>query len=128
MLASLWWSEVLARGRSTGAGSTSLLDAQGTTFNNLTLKTLLGSISLISGNHLDETKATRFLSVGIKHDLALLNITVLLEKAGHFLLRETRMDASDEQVGTRVDGTIILGWATVTLGRATVILLIEVGM
>jgi hypothetical protein len=57
--------------------------------------------------------------VRVKHDLALLNLTILLEEASNFSLRETRVDASDEKVRTRVDSTIILGrWATVTLGSA----------
>jgi hypothetical protein len=119
MLASLWWSKVLARCRSTRTGTTSLLDAQGSALNDFTLETLLGGISLLSSDHLDEAKATRLLGVGIKHDLALLDITVFLKETSDLLLRETRMDTSDEEVGSRVDCTIILGrratvgsWAT----------------
>jgi hypothetical protein len=55
----------------------------------------------------------------VKHDLAFLNLTVLLEEASNFSLGETRVDASDEKVRTRIDSTIILGRrATVILGSA----------
>ena len=112
MLASLRWSKVLARGWGTRAGTTSLLDAQGTAFNNLTLKTILGGIGLLSGHHLDEAKATRLLAVGVKHDLALLDITVFLKETSDLLLGKTRVDTGDEEVGAWVDCTIILGRAT----------------
>jgi hypothetical protein len=119
MLASLRWTKVLARGRSTWAGTTSLLNAQSATFDNLTLKTFLGSIGLFSSNHLYESKATRLFAVRIKHDLALFNITIFFEETSDFDLRETRMNTSDEEVGTWIDcaiigrGTaVILWWAT----------------
>jgi len=86
---------------------------------NLTLKTFLGSISLLGSDHLHETKATRLLGMGIKHDLALLNIAVFLEETGNFNFSETRMDTGDEEVGAWVDSTIILRWTTIVLGRTT---------
>jgi len=86
------------------------------------LKTLLGSISLVGGDHLNETEATRFTSVWITHDVALLDITIFLEKAGHFLLGKTWVDTSDEKVGAWVDSTIILSaWRTTVLLGSTVI-------
>jgi hypothetical protein len=118
MLASLRGTEVLARSRRARAGTTSFLDAQSAAFNDLALKTLLGGIGLLSSDHLDETEATGLLGVGIKHDLALLNVAVLLEKTGDLLLRETRVDTSHEEVGSGVHGSIIRGRATVVLGRA----------
>ena len=120
MLASLRWTKVLARGWGTRTGTTSLLDAQGSALNDLTLKTILGGISLLRSDHLDETKTARLLRMGIKHDLALLDITVFLEETGDFLLGKARVDTSDEEVGARVDSTIILRSATITLGRTTV--------
>ena len=119
MLASLRWTKVLARGWGTGAGTTSLLDAQGSALNNLTLKSLLCGISLISSDHLDETEATRLLGMGIKHNLALLDVAVFLEETGDFLFGKARVNTSDEEVGARVDGTVILGRATFALGRTT---------
>ena len=119
MLASLWWTKVLARCGSTRARTTSLLNAQSATLDNLTLKTFLGSISLLGGDHFDETEATRFFGVRVKHDLAFLNFTILLEEASNFSLGETRMDASNKKVGARIDSTVILGrWTTVILGSA----------
>jgi hypothetical protein len=82
------------------------------------LKTFLGSISLLSSDHLHEAETTRLFGVGIKHDLALLDITVFLEEAGNFSLSETRVNAGDEQVGAWVDSAIILGRTTIVLGRA----------
>jgi hypothetical protein len=119
MLASLGWTKVLARCGSTRARTTSLLNAQGAAFDNLTLETFLGGIGLLSGDHFDETKATRFLGVRVKHDLAFLNLTILFEKTSNFRLRQTRVNASNEKVRARVNGAIILGrWATVILGSA----------
>jgi hypothetical protein len=119
MLASLRWAEVLARGRSTRAGATSLLDAQSSAFNNLALKALLGGISLLSSDHLDETEAPGLLGVGIEHDLALLDIAILLKETSNLLLRETRVDTSHEEVRSRVDGSIIRRRATFVLWWAT---------
>jgi hypothetical protein len=96
MLASLRWTKVLAGSRSTRAGTTGLLDAQGSAFNDLTLKTLLGRISLLSGDHLDETESTGLLGVRVKHDLALLDVAVLLKETSNLLLGETRVDTSHE--------------------------------
>lgn len=118
MLASLRWTKVLARGWGTRSGTTSLLDAQGTALNDLALKTILGSIGLLSGHHLDEAKATRLLGMGIKHDLALLDITVFLEETSNLLLRKARVDTSDEEVGAWVDCTIILRGTALALYRA----------
>ena len=118
-LASLWWTKVFAWSGSARAGAASLLDAQGATFNDLTLKTFFGSVGLLSGNHLHETEATRLLGMGIKHDLALLDITVFLKETRNLALGETRMDAGNEQIGARVDSAIILRRATIILGRAT---------
>jgi hypothetical protein len=119
MLASLGWTKVLARGWGTWAGTTSLLDAQGSTLNNLTLKTILGRISLLSSDHLNEAEATRLLGVGVKHDLALLDITVFLKETSDLLLRKARVNARDEEVGAWIDCTVILRRAALILGRTT---------
>jgi hypothetical protein len=118
LLASLRWTKVLARGWGTRSGTTSLLDAQGTALNDLALKTILGSIGLLSGHHLDEAKATRLLGMGVKHDLALLDVTVFLEETSDLLLRKARVDTSDEEVGAWVDCTIILRGTALALYRA----------
>jgi hypothetical protein len=56
--------------------------------------------------------------VGVKHDLALLDLTVLLEQASDLGLGKTGVDTGDEKVGSGVDGAIILGRrsAAVVLG------------
>jgi hypothetical protein len=41
--------------------------------------------------------------VRVKHDRAILNIAIFLKQSGHVTLGEARMDASNEEVGTRVD-------------------------
>lgn len=119
-LTALRRSEVLARSRRARAGTTSLLDAQGAALNDLTLEALLGSIGHIRGNHLDETESAGLLAVGITHNLALLNLAVLLKEASNLLLRQLRMDAGDEKVGSGVDRVIIIA-VLATLGcRASI--------
>ena len=61
----------------------------------------------------------------VKHDLALLDITVFHEEAGNLLLGETRVDTGYEEVGAWVDCTIILRtWAaTIALGWTAVFVL-----
>lgn len=68
----------------------------------LALETLLGSISLLRRDHLDEAEAARLLSVGIAHDVALLDLAVLLEQPRDVLLGERGVNARHEQVGARV--------------------------
>jgi hypothetical protein len=108
LLTSLWWTKVLARSRGAWAGAASLLNAQGAALDDLALEALLGSIGLLCGDHLDESEATRLLGVWIKHDLALLDLTILLEQASDLGLGETWVDAGDEQVRSRVHGAIVL--------------------
>lgn len=120
---SLWWSKVFSRSWGTRTSTTSLLNAQGSTFNDLTLQTLLGSISLIRGNHFDETKATRFTGVRVTHDLALLNITILLKETRNLFFEKTWVDTSNEKVRAWVDCTIILrAWSTIVLWSAASLL------
>ena len=123
VLTSLWWSKVLSWSWGTWTGAASLLDTQSAAFNDLTLKTLLGSIGLLAGNHLDESKTTGLLGVWVKHDLALLNLTVLLEKTSDFGLGETWVNTSHEQVRPWVDSAIILtattGWWSAVVLWAT---------
>ena len=119
MLASLGWAKVFAWGWGTWSGTTSLFDTQGSAFDDLTLKTLLCGISLLSSDHLDETKATRLLGMRIKHDLALLDVTILLEETSDFRFRKTWVNTSDEKVGAWIDCAVILRSATIILGWAT---------
>lgn len=111
-LTSLWWTKVFSWSWSTWTGTTSLLNAQSTSLNDLTLETLLGSIRLFASDHLDETEATRFLGVWVKHDLALLNITVLLKETSDLLLGKTWVNARNKKVRTWVDSAVILRWSS----------------
>jgi hypothetical protein len=82
-----------------------------------TLETLFGGIGLVGSDHLDETEAARLLCVGIAHDVALLDLAVLLEQARNLLLGERGVDAGDEEVGALVAALILLlarnrGWTT----------------
>jgi len=106
-LTTLGRPEVLARSRGTRTGTAGFLDAQGATLDDLALETLLGGIGHVRSNHLHESKPTRLLGVGIAHDLALLNLAVLLEEARNLSLGQLGVDASDEKVGSRVDGAVI---------------------
>lgn len=56
----------------------------------------------------------------VTHDAALLDITVLAEQAANLILGQARVNASDEEVGSRVDGiflVIVVAWSW---GRTTV--------
>lgn len=91
-------TKVFARSWCPGTATTSLLNAQRTALNDLTLQTLLSSICLICGNHIHEAKATRLLAVGIHHNGAVVDITVFLEQARDIRLGQTRVNTSDEEV------------------------------
>lgn len=119
-LTALGWAKILARSRRTRAGTTSLLDAEGATLNHLTLETLLGRIGLLGCDHLDEAEATGLATMRILHDLALLNLAVLLKEARDLSFLETRMDTSDEKIGARVDGAIIILGTRIVLDRGAV--------
>jgi hypothetical protein len=107
-LTTLGRPKVFARSRSSGAATTSLLNAQSTALDNFTIQTLLGSISLLGSDHLDEAEATRLLGVRVDHDRAVLDIAVLLEQTGNIGLGQTRVDTSDEKVRAGVDGTFFI--------------------
>lgn len=82
------------------------------------METIAGGISLLRSDHLDEAEATRLSAVGITHDLALLDFAVFLEKSADLFLGQLRMDARNEQVRSRIDGSIVPG-ATIILGDGT---------
>lgn len=46
--------------------------------------------------------------MGVQHDGAVVDITVLLEETRNIGLGQTGMNASDEEVGAGVDGALIL--------------------
>lgn len=117
-LTSLGGAKILARSGGTGSGTTSFLDAKSSTFYDFALQTILGSISLIGGDHLHEAEASRLLGVRVLHDLAFLNLSIFLEEAGHFGLGEPGMNTGDEEVGTRVNGSVFI-LAAIVLLRAT---------
>lgn len=58
----------------------------------------------------------------VAHDLALLDVAVLGEEPGDFILAQLGVNAGNEEVRARVDGTltvpgtaaVILGWAAAT--------------
>jgi hypothetical protein len=88
----------------------------------LSLETLLGGISLVGGDHLDEPEAARLLRVRVAHDVTLLDLAILLEETRHLFLGERWVDAGDEEVGTRIAGAFFIlfvarrwGWAAVMI-------------
>jgi hypothetical protein len=114
LLTSLWWTKVFAWSRGTWAGSTGLFNAQSASLNNLSLKAFLSGISLLGSDHLDEAEATGLLGVWVKHDLALLDVTVLLKETSDLLLGKAWVNSGNKEVGTWVNGTIIIGWSAAT--------------
>jgi hypothetical protein len=105
---SLRRAEVFARGWGSGAGTTSLLNAQSPTINFLALEAFLGSFGLVRSNHLDKPKATGFFRMGIAHDLALLDITIFLEHFRNLGFCQSRMNAGYKEVWARVDCAIVI--------------------
>lgn len=79
------------------------------------LQALLGSVCLVGGDHLDEAKTTRLLGVRIAHDVALLDLAILLEEASNLFFGQGGVDASDEQVGSLIAALLRLDVAR--LGR-----------
>lgn len=105
---SLRGAEVFAGSGSAGTSTASLLDAQGAAINDLALKTILGSVGLVGSDHLDEAEAARLLAVGVAHDLALLDLAVLLEHAGDLSLSKAGVDARHEEVRAGVNCAVII--------------------
>ena len=119
-LTTLGGTKVFARSRLTRAAPAGLLNAQSAAFDNLALETLFGSIGLFGSVHLDETKATRFLAVGIHHDGTVVDITVLLEQTRQIRLGQTGVNASHEEVGTGVHGAFLILLSFDVLNRTTI--------
>ena len=82
------------------------------------LKALLCGVGLIGSDHLDESKATGLLGVGITHDVALFHLAVFLKQTADFLFRQAGVDTRDEEVGARVAAVVIA--AARVLRRAAV--------
>ena len=76
-------------------------------------------IGLIGGNHLDKTKPTGLFGVGVTHDLAFLDIAVLLEEEGNLILGQRWGNTRDEKVRARVN-TVIIVFGVVTILGATI--------
>lgn len=104
LLTTLGRSKVLSGSWSTWSASASLLNAQGTTFVDLTLESVLGGIGLVALGKVDEAEATRLLGVWVQHDVALDDFTVLAKETGDVLLSELWVDAGDEKIGAGVSG------------------------
>lgn len=117
---SLWWSEVFAWSWRAWASTTRLLDAQRAALVDLALQCFLGSICLFCRHHLHEAKATALAGVWVAHDVALLDLSVLLKQAGDLLFSEAWVDAGDEEVGSWVDCILADGAAAVLLDRSLV--------
>lgn len=85
------------------------------------MQRFFGGVSLIGGDHLDEAEATALPSVWVLHDVALFDLTILLEEAGNFFFAQSRVDTGDEEVGSWVSraGLVIVvaalaWWATIS--------------
>lgn len=107
-LTSLGRAKVLSGSGSSGLCTAGLLDAQSAAFVGLALEGVLGSIGLVGGDHLDEAESTRLAGVGVAHDAAGLDFTVLDEETTNLVLGEAGVDAGDEEVGARVDGLLFV--------------------
>lgn len=61
--------------------------------------------------------------MGITHDLALLDCSVLSEQTGDLILSQAGVDAGDEEVGARVDSAVIVTVATTVVAAVAGLLL-----
>lgn len=126
LLTSLGRAKVFARSGGTGSSTASLLDAQSSAFYDLALETVLGSVGFLRSDHLDESKTSRLLGVGVSHDLTLLDLAVLFKDSSNFLFSKLGVNASDKEVRAGVDSGVIViaaAAATTTTSVAAVIIL-----
>jgi len=72
------------------------------------LKTFLGGISHVRRHHLNEAEATGLPSVRVAHDIALLDVAILLEQTSDLVLSKARMDSGDEEVRAGVARVVVL--------------------
>lgn len=96
-------TEVFARSRGSRAGAPRLLDAEGPALVDLALKGVLRGVRILGADHLDEAEATALACVWVTHDVALFDSAVLLEEDGDLFFGQTRVNASNEEVGALVD-------------------------
>jgi hypothetical protein len=101
-------AKIFARGGRARLAATSLLDAQRTTLDHLTGQAVLRLVSPITGGHLDEAEATAVLGVGIAHDVAGFDVTILLEERRELSLVDARMDACHEEIRALVPGRFVV--------------------
>jgi hypothetical protein len=87
---------------------------------NLTLEAFLGGIGLLRGHHLDEAEATGLPGVRVTHDVALLDVAILLEQTSDFVLSEAGMNAGHEEVRAGVARVVVLALLTRLWRRTTV--------
>ena len=55
----------------------------------------------------------------VSHDLTLFNLAILLEEADDLGLLQARVNAGDEEVGSRVDGTVLAVIAIIVFRAGT---------
>jgi len=101
-------TEVFARSGCSWSGSAGLLDAQSPILMDFALKTFLGGISHVRSHHLDEAEASGLPSVRVAHDIALLDVAILLEQTSDLILGKAGMDSGDEEVRAGVARVVVL--------------------
>ena len=89
----------------------------------LSLKSVLSCIRLFRSHHLHESEATALTSMWITHNVALLDHAVLLEQARDLIFRQTWVNTSDEEVGTRVVRAVV--WAAFVLMTVAIVELVS---
>lgn len=114
---SLGWPEVFARSGRTRPRATSFLNAQSPAFVHLALQGFLCGVCFFCSNHLNEAEAARLAGVWVTHYVAFFHLAVLLKQTGNLSLRETWVDAGDEEIRAGVESILrrtIIGWWTAT--------------
>ena len=100
--ASLRRSKVLTRRGSARSLALGFFNGEGSSRKKEPVKRRNGTISASNVQHVDKAKASRFLGMGINHDLALVNNTVFRENLGQFRLGDSLGEASNKEVGTLI--------------------------
>lgn len=110
---SLGWSKVFARRRGAGTSATRLLDAQSAALDDFALQSFLCGVGFLRAHHVHESETTALAAVGIAHDVAFLNRTILLEQARDLVFAQLGVDAGHEEVRSGVGGLVV----GIVLGR-----------
>ena len=101
---------VFARCRLSAPTAACLFNKDSLAFNLGATETVARGVSLVNRDHLDKAEATRLLGVRVHHNFAFFYVAILLEETLYCFIAEGGAKASDEKVGSRVKGALVLSF------------------